>query len=198
MMCRLVSLPLALIIAVPVAFASDTKVKTTYRDPSAGTVAFKRIVVALVNGDADLRRRAEDGLARRIKNAVAARTIVPDAELRDRDAVRARLASGAVDGVIVVRLLGVDRDVTVSAGQVSTMPVPSLWDTWGGSWALVETPGYAAMTTVVSGEIHLYAVETGKLVWSGTLTSTDPKSLRVLLDELVEAGSTELKKQRLI
>ena len=54
------------------------------------------------------------------------------------------------------------------------------------------------MTTVVSGEIHLYAVETGKLVWSGTLTSTDPKSLRVLLDELVEAGSTELKKQRLI
>jgi hypothetical protein len=197
-MCRLAPLAVAVLLAASAALASDTKLTTTYRDPSAGAVTFKKIVVAFISSDADLRRRVEDGLSRRVRNAVAARTIVPDADLRDRDAVRARLESDGVDAAIVVRLAGVDRDVTVGADRLSVVAVPSLWDTWGGSWALTEMPGYAAMTTVVSAEIHLYDVATGKLVWSARMTSTDPKSLRVLLDELVKEGASELKKQRLI
>ena len=37
-----------------------------------------------------------------------------------------------------------------------------------------------------------------KLVWKGRMTSTDPKSLRTLLDDLVKVGAEELRKQKLL
>jgi hypothetical protein len=59
-------------------------------------------------------------------------------------------------------------------------------------------PGYAAMTTTVTAQIHVYDVASARLLWSGTMTSEDERSLRVILDDLVKAGSAELKRQRLL
>jgi hypothetical protein len=187
-----------LVFAAAAAFGSDGKLTTTYRDPQVGRLAFNKIVVAFISPDADLRRRVEDGLARRVRNSVAARTIVPDADMHDRAAVAARLASSGVDGAIVVRLVSFDRDVDSAPGQVMFVTYPNLWDTWGSSWALVETPGYATMTKVVTADIAVFDVATTKPVWSGRLKSVDPKSLRTLLDALVEEGATELRKQKLL
>jgi hypothetical protein len=51
---------------------------------------------------------------------------------------------------------------------------------------------------IVTVDIILYSVATAKPVWAGRLKSTNPKFLKGLLDDLVKAGSEELKKQKLI
>ncbi len=179
------------------AAASGAKLVTTWRDPDVSAIKFNKVVVAFISSDADLRRRVEDGLARRILHSVAAHSFVPDGELKDHEAVKARLSSNAVDGAIVVRLVDVEKNLVVSPGQVMFVTYPTLWDMWGAGWA-VSMPTYASEEKVVTAEIILYSVTTSKPVWAGRLKANNPKSLRVLLDDLVKAGSAELRKQKLI
>ncbi len=177
---------------------SDTKVVTTWRDTNVGTINFKKVVVAFLNRDTDLRHRVEDGLARRVRRSMAAHTFVPDGELRDPKAVKARLSSNEIDGAIVVRLAEVEKNLTVSPGGVIYTPYPMFWDMWGTGWGGVSTPTLAFEEKVVTAEIIVYSVATAKPIWAGRLKSTNPKSLRVLLDDLVKAGSAELRKQKLV
>lgn len=178
--------------------ASSAKLVTTWRDPEAGKVGFAKVVVALVSPDADLRRRVEGGLARRIRGAVAANTLIPDGEIQNREAVVARLKSSGVDGVIVLRHADVASDVSITPGRSVIVSYASFDGFWNDSWAVVSTPSYASMTKVVTAEIVVYAVATEKPVWAGRLTAENPKSLRVLLDELVKAGAAELREQKLV
>jgi hypothetical protein len=178
--------------------ASDTKIVTTWKDPEVSAINFNKVVVAFMSSDADLRFRVEDGIARRIRRTVAAHTFVPNGELQDREAVKARLSSNAVDGAIVLRLIDVEKNLVVSPGQVMYVTYPSFWDMWGGAGWAVSLPDYATEDKVVTAEIILYSVTTAKPIWAGRLKATNPKSLRIFLDDLVKAGSKELKKQKLI
>jgi len=186
---------LALLVA-PVARAAD--LSTTWRDPSVTKTNFSKVVVAFISKDADLRRRVEGGLARRIPRSVAANTIVPDGELTDREAVKARLLANAIDGAIVVRLVDLKRETVVSQGESWYVGVPTYWDTWDTNWMTVNTASYVYENKVVTADIILYSVATAKPVWVGRLKATNPKFLKGLLDDLVKAGAKELRKQKLI
>src|SRR5215471_16882435 len=84
---------------------AGVKVVTTWKDPAAGAPKFSKIVIAFPTTNTSLRQRVESGLARRIPRSVAAHTFVPDSELGDHDAIKNRLASNQVDGVILLKLL---------------------------------------------------------------------------------------------
>ena len=184
------------LLVTPAARAAD--LSTTWRDPSVTTINFSKVVVAFISKDADLRRRVEGGLARRIPRSVAANTIVPDGELTDREAVKARLLANAVDGAIVVRLVDLKRETVVSQGESWYVGVPTFWDTWDTNWMTVNTASYVYENKVVTADIILYSVATAKPVWVGRLKATNPKFLKGLLDDLVKAGAKELRKQKLI
>ncbi|HYV07596.1 MAG TPA: hypothetical protein VFB82_23585 [Blastocatellia bacterium] len=67
-----------LVLLAASAVDADSKLTTSWRDPSVTRVNFTKIVVAFTSKDTDLRRRVEGGLARRIPRSVAANTIVTD------------------------------------------------------------------------------------------------------------------------
>ncbi|HSE96774.1 MAG TPA: hypothetical protein VLD57_00800 [Blastocatellia bacterium] len=180
------------------ATGAGTKLTTTWRDPQVATVNFSKIVVAFISKDADLRRRVEGGLARRIPRSVAASTLVPDEEIKDREAVKARLLSNGVDGAIVVRLVDMKRETVVSMGDSWVVGLPSYWDTWDTNWITINTATYAFEEKIVTADIILYSVDKAKPIWVGRMKATNPKNLRELLDDLVKAGAAELKKQKLI
>jgi hypothetical protein len=199
MMRRITALFLLLpALAATTTFAFGSKIATTYRDPEVKTAAFTKIFVAVLSPDADLRRRAEGGLARRIKNSVSATTLVPGDELRDTAALKARLASDGFDGAIVVRPVGVDTEATVSDSRLYATGYPSLTNYWETNWRTVYLPGYVNIEKVVTVEVAVYSVANEKVIWVGRMTSADAKSLREFLDELVKVGAGELKKQKLI
>jgi hypothetical protein len=188
-----------LLLALLVPALAGTRLKTTWRDPNVGKTNFAKIVVAYISGNADLRRRVEGGLARRIRRSVAANTVVPDTELKDREALRARLSSNGFDAAIVVRLVDFKQDKIASQGETWDVGVPALfWDGWTTGFSTVSTASYVYDEKIVIAEITLYSVATGKPVWSGRLKEDDAPNLRELLDNLVKAGAEELRKQKLI
>ncbi|HEU4386807.1 MAG TPA: hypothetical protein VFV34_03350 [Blastocatellia bacterium] len=185
-------------LVVPSAPGGSAKLTTTWKDPNVTKVTFSKIVVAFLSGDAELRRRIEGGLARRISRSVAANTVVPDEVLTDRAAVKSRLASIGIDGAIVIRVVDVQREKVVSQGESWYVGVPNFWDMWEPTWLTVNTATHVYEERLVTADIMLYSVATAKPVWIGRLTGKDPKNLRELLDDLVKAGASELKKQKLI
>lgn len=191
------ALALALCIgAAPVA-ASDMKLVTTSKNPAAKPTAFAKTVVIVAARDADLRRRAEGGLVRRIKNSVSALTLMPDVSLEDRDAIKAGIKASGADGVLLVRPLSIEEDVTMEASEQYLIEYPSLWSYWDTNWMVVTRPGAVTIEKVVTLEIAIFSVADEKVVWAGRLKTTNPKSLREFLDEMVQMGSKELKKQGL-
>ena len=176
---------------------AGVKLTTTAKSPAATGVAFKKILIVLLDKDNDLRRRAEGGLARRIPNSVAASQLMPDVDLHNRDAVMSAIKTNGVDGVIVLRNVMMGRDYAITPGTAYVALYPDMWDYWGGTWAVIESPGYAIQSTSVSADIAIFSISDEKMVWAGRMTSTDPKSLRDLLDDLVKVGRNELKKQKI-
>jgi hypothetical protein len=195
-MYKLLGVFLLVALIAPSGTSADAKLTTAWKDPSVTKLNFSKVVVAFISSDADLRRRVEGGLARRIPRSVAANTVVPDAELKDREAIKARLLSNSIDGAIVVRLLDLKRETIVSEGESWYVAAPGFWDTWDTNWLTVHTANYAYEEKIVTAEIILYSVATAKPLWAGRLKSTNPKFLKGLLDDLVKAGSAELKKQK--
>lgn len=180
------------------AFASDSKLVTTSKNPSAKPAAFSKIVVVVASKDADLRRRAEGGLARRVRNAVAATTIMPNVALEDREGIKAAIKASGADGVLLVRPLSITEDVNMEASEQYIVEYPSLWSYWDTNWMVVTRPGAVTIEKVVTLEIAIFSVASEQIVWAGRMKTTNPKSLREFLDEMVEMGSKELKKQGLV
>lgn len=178
--------------------SAGVKLETVTKSPNATPIKFKKVLVVLLDKDDDLRRRAEGGLARRIANGVAAYSLIPAADLKDREKVMNAIKANGIDGVIVMRNVQKDRDYAISSGTVSLAFYGDLWDYWGGTWAVIERPGYAIQSTTVSADIAVFSISDEKIVWGGRMTSEDPKSLRDLLDDLVKVGRSELKKQRIL
>jgi hypothetical protein len=193
---KLVALVAALL--APAALAASSKIVTKYRDPDSTALKFTKIAVAVLSPDADLRRRAEGGIARRIKNAAPASTLVPDGDIKDAAVVKARLASGGFDGALLVRPLPLETEETIEEGRQYTLERYTLTNYWGSSWHDVYLPGYVNIEKIVTVEVVVYSVASEKVIWVARMRSEGPKSLREFLDELVKAGAGELRKQKLI
>lgn len=175
--------------------ARPTQVTTTWKDPSATPIQFRKVLAIFVGGDATMRRQIENRLARDVPNTVASHTVIPDAELADTQRVRSRIAGGGYDGVVVLRLAGVE---TRAGGEtIPTMGDPS--ETLADY--LRRSPRSALASgqeTVIIMESRLYSVRDGKLVWAGISESFSPLSIGELVDQLVDASVQELREQRLL
>jgi hypothetical protein len=198
-MHRLITLiAISVTLAGSIAAASDVKIVTTSKPSSTAPVKFTKTVVLVASPDADLRRRAEAGLARRMRNAVAATVLMPNADLSNRDAVKAALRESGADGLVLVRPLGVEEDLNMEATEQYILEYPSLWGYWDSQFMVVTRPGAVSIDKVFTVEIAIYAIADERIVWAGRMKAANPKSLRVFLDEMVEEGSKELKRQKLI
>ena len=92
-----------------------------------------------------------------------------------------------------MRPAGVETDETVQLGEEIAIGYASLWSYWGTSWHTATLPGYVNIDKTYTVEIAVYSVADEKLLWVGRMTSTDPKSLRTLLDDMVKIAAGELR-----
>jgi hypothetical protein len=177
----------------------DTKFTTTFKDASVTKPNFTKVVVAYATSDTDLRNRVEDGLVRRTQRCIAAHRVIPDG-MTDREALREHLAKSGIDGALVVRLVDYQNEKVVISGESMDVMIPSFYDYWGmyGNVMTISRAGLIRDEKLFVADLILYSVATGKPIWVGQLKESNPKSLRELLDNLVKAGSAELKKQKML
>jgi len=207
--CAVPALAIAILcgIAPSVLSGASYKFKSTWKAPGAGPLNFagKKVAALVITNDDNLRVSAEEALKREIAargpSSVAAYTLVPKEELRDKDKARPWFERAGVDGVVAMRVVSVDTETTYGAVIWSSSYYGNFWDYYGTSWNsvyMIGTPiGNARQRKTVAVETLLFNVLEIELNGAATTETTDPESVGEYMKGLVNAVVKELQKQGL-
>jgi hypothetical protein len=187
---------LALGVATAIGCAS-TEMTSTWTEPSAKGAELAKVAVVCLAKDPGLRRMAENSAAAHLTGAQAVPSyqVLGDTDLRDREAVKKQLTAQGFQGVLVMRLAGVNE-------QVTAVPGPGPYGTFDGyyDWAgnAVYAPGYLQTDTIVHVVSNLYSLQDDKLIWSGVSQTFDPASAKQFMNDVSKAVAKSLEKERLV
>ena len=189
-----------LCLALLAACAPTTEVLNSWADPSAGQVRFKKMLNVCACKDEAMRRTVEDQLTKRITGSTSSYTILSQDDLQDRESAKAKVKAGGYDGAVVMVLVSVDRTQTYVPGSAYAVPAPytSMYGGWGYGWSTYYDPGYVDTDQLVDFNTNVYRVQDEKLIWASRTQTTDPTSVGSMVDEIISANISEMKKQKVL
>jgi len=180
------------------------KLRSSWRnpDPAAGPVS--KVVVIGFTSEIATRRAMEDGLTAEIrKNGGAAEpsySLVPGPLPKEPAAMKEKVTAAGFDGAVVVRVSSVNREQYWDPGYVAVVPgyYYSPWSYWGHYYPYAWDMGYMRTETIVQLETTVYALKGEVLIWSGLSETSNPGSVRKLIQEVSVAVGEDLKKRNVI
>jgi len=179
---------------------TGTMLKDSWLDPSVkGGQHFQKVAVAVLHKDEMVRRAAEDTMVAHItrSQAVPSYSLLSEADEKDSGQVIARLRLAGVDGIVVMRLLGVDQQSTWVTGSY-----PQSYYGFGGYWGAAgpaaHSPTYLQTDVIVQMEVNVYSLPDEKLVYAARTETFNPSNTKSLVREIAEAITGDLKKRGLI
>jgi hypothetical protein len=190
--------------ACGVGLAAAPRFTSTWKAPGAGPLNFtgKKVAALVFTTDDALRMSAEEALAREITargpTGVAAYRLIPREELADKDKAKGWFERSAVEGVVAMRIVGVDKATSYSAVVWSSGYYGNFWDYYGTGWATVTPIGKGRVDTTLAVETLLYRVADATLLWASISETTNPKDAGTFMKGLVDASVKELQKQGLV
>jgi len=188
-----------------VAGCGTTSLENMWRDPQyAGTRAHTVLVIA-VRRDPVVRRIWEDAFVHQLTKNGAVGTpsyqIFPDA-MPDTEAVRQHVREKGYDAVIITSRVGTQEVATYVPGYVTKEPVTvfrPLWGSYVTYYRDVYHPGYTEVDSAVHVRTDVWANHgEGRLVWSGTSRTVDPRNSPNFSHEVSDLVVDELAKQRFL
>jgi len=196
---------LAITLSLGVALAaSDPKFTSTWKAPEAAGVSFagKKVAALVISNDHNLRVSGEEALARvlagRGLQTVATYRMAPAEEMTTPERARPWFERAGVDGIVVLRPVSKDTQVTYSPTMWVTSSYSTLWGYYGYGWTTVYTPGVSRSDTTLVVETLVYSVPMDKLLWAGVSTTTNPKEAQAFIKQLVDEAVKEMRKQGLV
>jgi hypothetical protein len=162
----------------------------------------KKVAAMVIAKDQDLQISAEEALAAALAergvNAVASYRLLPRELLGNKDATKSFFERASVEGVVALRLVGVDKEVAYTPDMWSTPYYGSFWGYYGYGWSSTVVFGDVPVDTIVTIETLVFSVPLDKLLWAGISEKTNPAGARKLAHELVKEGVKEMTKQGLV
>lgn len=169
----------------------------------------KVVAVVMIN-DRSTRRTAEDTLAAEITRRGGQG--VPMYTLQDDDAkpsaeaaTRAAVEKAGAAGLVVMRPVRRDKDVTVTPMTTYSPMYGAYWGGyygygWGSPWMAgpVTMGNDVRIDDVVYVETLVYSLKQNKLIWSGQSKTTNPPNIDKFVRLLSNEVAMELKKANLI
>ena len=135
-----------------------------------------------------------DRLEKRGLRAVASSDIMASDEDINRRTVKAAMAGRRFDGVLVSRLLGVER----RAVYVPPSPETTLDNVFNVTAPIVHEPGRIERRSVVTLQIDLYDTASEHLVWSLKMQAVNPANVTDVVNDLADAVIHDLRINGLI
>jgi hypothetical protein len=162
-----------------VAGCASTTLQSTWRDPGYTGGAFRRIfVLALSTRDVTARRVLEDVVVAKLAaggvEAVPAWQSLPNDGPVAESALTAAVTASRADGMLMVRLLGVDTQLTVWPPPMGPGPRFGWYGAYSGWYAYPQVT--QTQTAVV--ETTLFDVRSQRIVWSATSATMNPTSVQ--------------------
>jgi hypothetical protein len=190
-----IAVPLALALAVVTMSCASTEMTSSWTDPAAKGASLSKVAVICLAKDPGLRQMAETTAAANLKgaDAVPSYRVLGDTDLKNGDAVRAKLASQGFQAALVMRVASVNEQVTAVDGPYGTF---GGYYAWAGS--AVYAPGYLETDTVVHVVSNLYSLNDQKLIWSGVSQTFDPNSAHEFMNDVSKAVAKSIEKDHLI
>jgi len=195
----------SLLFAVVLASCGTTAViEKSWRDPEA-TVDIsslnKVLVVALLKNDT-YRRSAEDEMVSLLqeKGVASYNYLTRDVKEAQEPAMREKMKQEGFDGIVIMRLADVDKDVTYVPGTYNTYPpyYGRFWSYYWRSYNSFYEPGYYQTTKTYTVEVNVYSLKKDKLVWSGVTKSVNPEGIDKLMHASVKAVYKKMKDENFI
>jgi hypothetical protein len=183
---KLVSLLLATLV---LAGCQTTVLQSAWFDPSFTGGPMHRIAIVAAGLSPVNRRLTEDAFTQRLRalgvHGAPGWAVVPDEARNAPEPFTEALRASGAEGVLVIRVLGVDTRTNVSTMMVTTtVPVRggSMWGPgWGSTtmWASTTVPvTQVSQYSLVMVESSFYEVSTGRLVWSGVTQTLNPSDFQ--------------------
>jgi len=188
-----------LMLVVGLVACASTTIRDSWRDPSVGRIEFKKVLAMVISADATLRRVAEDELVRQMQGieAVASYTLLTEEDSRDLEKAKAKVTAAGFDGVVAMRLIKSEKQVTLVPGAYATS-YPRFWGYYGHAWPIVYDPGYLRTDTIVQVETKVYSLTDDKLIWAALSETFNPRDAQALVRGVAHAVAKDLQKQGLI
>lgn len=175
---RRTALLLALGAAGALGACSTTQIVTSWKDPSFAGPPLKKVMVMGISRQATVRRVFENTFVASLGEAgvaaVASHASLPQDGPPDREAVAQAVREAAVDGIIVSRVIGREREVRRDT-QLELVPMRSLHPGLGRAWVRVYEPREIEIVRLVA-ETTVYRASDGLLLWSGMTESLEPSN----------------------
>jgi hypothetical protein len=189
-----------------VAANAKTKMVASSAEGKAPEAPPKKILVLAISADPISRASYEDVIAGELSlrgaTAVASHLSFPELP-KERGPFQAQLEKEGFDAITISRLVGSDAKVKVQEGHESYETTYQGMDWWGGYWYTCEkvfVPGYLKTETRVRVRTELWRVSAtnGRMIWSGTSESLDPRTSAQAGREVGAAVAKALAKAKLI
>lgn len=164
------------LVALGAAGCASTTMQSTWADPGyRGAPMRKLFVMGQAMRDVTARRVLEDALVARLKSggvdAVPAWSAFPSETPVGEATLSSTIAAAGADGVLMVRLVGVENQVSVRP-----TPVPGPGFGWYGFYSSWYAAPAISVDQVAIAETTLFDAKTKRLVWSGTSETFNPTS----------------------
>lgn len=213
---RTVSILLIALAALTACSKTATSFSQSYRNPGYEETVFKNVLVIAIAQDQNSRQAFEDALVSAVANeggtARASIGVLPHEEQLTEDQLHAAIDAGGFDGVLLSRLMSVDKDAEYTPPKKYNNPrtryypaspgwgrgYGGFYGFYGTTFAEVHEPGYFETSTTLTLETNLYSVATNELVWTGRSETIDPESIEDARASVTEAVAKKLKAERLI
>ena len=212
-MRKLATMVSLLLVTLVLAGCQTTSLQSAWFDPNFTGGPMHRIAVVAVGVNFANRRLTEDVFAQRLRDlgvdGAAGWTVIPDTARDAPEPFTEAVRKSGAEGLLMVRLLGVDTRTQVSTTMVPTMgPTwggPMWGPGWGGSWGgtSVWGPTMVPVTQVsqynlAMVETSLYEVATGRVIWSGNTQTLNPSDFQRDVGGFADVIIRELRARGLI
>jgi hypothetical protein len=182
---------------------SNTKLTSSWQDPELTKLGFTKLVALGISTDAALRVRTENAMVQALgSRAHPSYTLLPHAlSATDADLIAEAVAGFGADGVVTMRLLSAEKELSYVPGQaVPTyyMGMNGYYNGYWNSYAPMYTPGYYVENKLFAVEVNLYDVARRKLIYSAITRTTDPMSDQDLIDGVARAVRIDLRDRHLL
>jgi hypothetical protein len=181
---------------------ASTKIVNEWREPDYIPPRFKKVVVLGISKEATLRRSFEDEFVAQLRangiEAVPSYQVMPE----EGQAPEARLLSAVkqsgADAAIMTRLVRMERRQQFTGGYYNPYVGRGFYHWYSSGWAGFYEPPRVYNYDVYTSETSLYDLNQDRLVWAGTVQTTDPGDIRKEIKNYVKIVIDALKENNLL
>lgn len=181
---------------------ASTQIVNEWREPDYIPPLFKKVVVLGISKENALRRSFEDEFVAQLRansvQAVPSYQILPEeGQVPESRLLKAIKQSGA-DAAIMTRLVRVERKSQVTPGYYDPYPARGFYHWYSSGWAGSYQPPRVYNYDVYTSETSLYDLNRDRLVWAGTVQTTDPGDIPKETKSYVKTVIDALKEKDLL